>query len=202
MANQNYRQIFGRLAANKKRILKISPTLQEKSGIYLFYRADDSNNKNNCVYIGQSTSSVLARCANHLDGWRTKNPTHIDLSLKSHGLYSPTNQYGWKVCVLQYCEPSRCDSLEKLYINYYLNKENIIVYNITGGGQGKGKEDIAERNETNLKRYRSGSAYGYAKAIKEIKIFFDKYLDYTIKGKPTKIKERKLQEFKELISRE
>jgi hypothetical protein len=43
---------------------------------------------------------------------------------------------------------------------------------------------------------------GRKNAVREVKVFFDKYLDFSIKDKPTKIKERKYNEFKEWLNDE
>ena len=80
----------------------------------------------------------------------------------------------------------------------YLN-DNWKVYNVTGGGQYDKKADIGERQQTKLKSYKNGKNLGYEKAREEVKIYFDKYLDYNIKGKSNKIKERKLLEFKDWL---
>ena len=52
------------------------------------------------------------------------------------------------------------------------------------------------------KGYYQGVAFGKNRAVQEIKTYFDKYLDFVIKGKPNKIKERKLKEFEELLKGE
>jgi hypothetical protein len=40
---------------------------------------------------------------------------------------------------------------------------------------------------------------GRKNAVREVKVFFDKYLDYSVKGVSNKIKERKYNEFKEWL---
>ena len=75
----------------------------------------------------------------------------------------------------------------------------MVLYNVTGGGQFNKRADIGERVQPNLKRYKSGKQYGYEKAREQVKTYFDKYLDYSIKDKPTKIKEKKFAEFKQFL---
>ena len=70
------------------------------------------------------------------------------------------------------------------------------MYNIESGGT-VGKEIIGDRKPS--KGYYDGLAQARKKTKEEIRVFFDKYLDYSIKGKPNKIKERKLQEFTDYL---
>lgn len=188
----NYAQVFAIQSNNEKAILKICPTMPRKSGIYLFYRVNEKGE--NCAYVGQA-KDCLHRCGQHLSG----RETHIDKSLFKHKLYSKNNPQGWKVCVIELCPIAELDTKEQKYIDHYKNREDVVVYNVTGGGQFDRKSDIGERVQPNLKRYKSGKQYGYEKAREQVKTYFDKYLDYTIKGKPTKIKERKFAEFGEFL---
>ena len=190
----NYRQIYAKKREYENRVKSLCPDISNKSGIYLFYRTNE--NFENCVYIGQA-KDLLNRTASHLEGYKKKNPSHIDKSLFKHKFY-PNNNFGWRLKVLCTCPVVLLDSLEQDYIQYYLNN-GYKVYNVTGGGQIDKAKDIGERQQTKLKSYKNGKGLGYEKARKEVKTYFDKYLDYTIKGKPTKIKERKLKEFKEFL---
>ena len=75
------------------------------------------------------------------------------------------------------------------------------------GGQGQGKVGINDDQTT--KGYRQGVAFGYQKAIKEIKEYFDKYLQFNIKRENKAYKKngydfkeiyiKKFNEFKELL---
>ena len=163
------------------------------SGIYLFYRTNENNEP--CVYIGQSIN-LLQRCAGHLSGRKT----HIDKSLLKHKLYSAENPTGWKVMVLKTCNPQLLDQEEQKWIEYYKNREEVVSYNVAGGGQIDKAGDVGERFEVKLKNYKTGKNKGYEKAREQVKVYFDKYLDYSIKGKPTKIKERKMQEFADFLA--
>lgn len=192
----NYRQVFAIQSENEKRILKLCPNMPHKAGIYLFYRVNAEGE--NCAYIGQA-KDLLHRTAEHLVGYKNKKPTHIDKSLYAHKLYNETNPEGWKVMVLVLCPIDELDMREQTYIDHYKNCKDVKLYNVTGGGQLDKKGDVGERLQIKLKTYKNGKGKGYEKARSEVKVFFDKYLDYTIKGKPTKIKERKFQEFADFL---
>lgn len=187
----NYRQRFAILNDKKKLIKQICPEISEDSGIYCFYRQNEQGQ--DCCYIGQA-KNILERTSQHLMGRKQ----HIDKSLYVHKLYNENNPYGWKLKILCRCVVNSLDFYEQHYIAVYMNSF-YKVYNVTGGGQIDKAKDIGERQQTKLKSYKNGKGLGYEKARKEVKTYFDKYLDYTIKGKPTKIKERKLKEFKEFL---
>ncbi len=188
----NYRQRFAILNEKKKLIKQICPEISEDSGIYCFYRQNEQGQ--DCCYIGQA-KNLLERTSQHLMGRKQ----HIDKSLYVHKLYNENNPFGWKLTILRKCSISALDCLEQSYIEFYKDFDNVVLYNVTGGGQFDKAKDIGERQQTKLKSYKNGKGLGYEKARKEVKTYFDKYLDYTIKGKPTKIKERKLKEFKEFL---
>ena len=178
---------------NKNKIIQnlCDNDISAESGIYAFYRTNENGEK--CIYIGQA-KNLLQRTAQHLMG----RQQHIDKSLYVHKLYSKDNPNGWKLRVLIKCAESDLDHFEQFYINFNKNL-GLKMYNITGGGQFDKKSDITERQQTKLKSYKNGKGLGYDKARQEVKVFFDKYLDYSIKGKSNKTKERKLKEFKEWL---
>lgn len=189
------KQRFAILNEKKKIIKSICPEINNECGIYLFYRKNDKGE--NCVYIGQA-KKLLERTASHLLGYKKKNPSHVDKSLYKHKIYSKDNPFGWRLKILCYCNVDKLDLLEKQWIEFY-TKTFCKVYNVTGGGQFDKAEDVGERYEVKLKTYRNGKNIAYNKAKEYVKTMFDKYLDYTIKGKTNKIKERKLKEFKEFL---
>lgn len=152
---------------NVKRILQICPRMQDRSGIYFFYRADEDGEVI-ARYIGKSETSILKRCASHLQGVNQ----HLDLSIKAHGLYSEDNPTGWRVMALEYCEPSMCNERERKHIQY-CKKLFIDLYNVESGG-AKGKTDINERKP--LKGYRKGVDCGMYKLSKELQTTL-KYLN-------------------------
>jgi hypothetical protein len=186
------KQRFAILNDKKKLIKALYPQITNESGIYCFYRTDEDGQ--DCCYIGQA-KNLLNRTAQHLMGRKQ----HIDKSLYVHKLYAEDNKTGWKLTVLQKCGLDELDYLEQHYIRFYSDMDNVKVYNVTGGGQYDKKSDIGERQQTKLKSYKNGKNLGYDKARDYVKVMFDKYLDYIIKGKTNKTKERKLSEFKEWL---
>ena len=191
----NYQKIFAIQSSNEKLILKQYPGMPHKSGIYLFYRVNEKGEY--CAYVGQA-KDLLHRTAEHLSVQVKK--THIDKSLYVHKLYSEKNQNGWKVRVLTLCPLDELDIREQKYIEHYSCRSDVKLYNVTGGGQIDKAGDVGERFEVKLKNYKTGKNKGYEKAREQVKVYFDKYLDYSIKGKPNKIKERKMQEFAEFLA--
>ena len=107
-------------ANNKHRFLKVNPTLDDKSGIYILTREEDGIKY---AYIGQA-KHILSRLAQHLVNYQ-----HIDLSLKKHGLYSDDNPCGWKVNAIHFKE-SELDEKEQYYINtaHLLIRHNISIW--------------------------------------------------------------------------
>lgn len=186
------RQRLAILGDCKKIIKRICPEITTKSGIYLFYRINEENEQ--CFYVGQA-KNLLNRTAQHLMGRKQ----HLDKSIYVHKLYNAENPHGWKLKVLKICQPYEMDELEQKYIQYFLSKSQK-CYNVAGGGQLDKAQDVGQRFEVKLKNYRSGKLYGYNKALEQVKVFFDKYLDFVIKGKPNKIKEKKFAEFTELLN--
>ena len=186
------KQRFAILRDNERLIKKICPDACRASGIYLFYRMNEENEQ--CFYVGQA-KDLLQRTASHIMGRKQ----HLDKSIYVHKFYSPENPTGWKLKILKTCHPSELDLLEQQYIQYFLGK-GFKSYNVAGGGQIDKAGDVGERFEVKLKNYKTGKNKGYEKAREQVKVYFDKYLDYSIKGKPTKIKERKMQEFADFLA--
>lgn len=185
------KQRFAILNDKKKIIKSICPNITTESGIYLFYRKNEFNET--CFYVGQA-KDLLTRTAQHLMGRKQ----HIDKSLYVHKLYSEGMPYGWKLKVIYHCAIRDLDFYEQHFIQYYL-KQGYKTYNVTGGGQLDKKQDIGERQQTKLKSYKNGKNLGYEQAREEVREYFDKYLDFNIKGKSGKVKERKFEEFKKWL---
>ena len=165
------------------------------SGIYIFYRTNENGEM--CFYVGQA-KNLLQRTAEHLMGKKQ----HIDKSIYVHKLYSEDNPTGWKLRVLINCREEDLDHFEKFYIDFN-KQQGFKCYNVSSGGQGSERDkDVGERVHTKLKSYKNGKDKGYNKAISEVRTLFAKYLDVSIKGKESKIKLKKLDEFKKLISEE
>lgn len=184
----NYRQVFARKKQAETTLKKYCPTIENKSGIYIFYRYTyDGKWK---MYIGQSVA-LIDRLVSHINGY-----SHIDISLRKWGWYNKnTNPYGWSIHYY-YCPKNELDNMERAEIKKWLDK-GVPLYNITSGGQNEGKTDINERKSS--KGYFDGVKYGQLKIKKQVQTYFDKYLDYSIKPKPNKIKEKKYAEFTEFL---
>lgn len=181
-------------ARNKERILELCPNMQDRSGIYMFYRCDENENVF-ARYIGKSETSVLERCVSHLRPFAS-TPTHIDASLKKHGLYSASNPTGWQVCVLQYCYPHECDVKERGWIDFAI-KLGIDLHNVENGGT-TGKTDINERKPA--RGYRDGVKQDEKNVIKKITHLFDLHLKAVYKAdKPSKNAIKALDTFKSLL---
>jgi len=202
MACNNYYRAKLILENNKKRWLKVNPLLTEDIGIYILKRIDEQGFK--YAYIGQTKAKggILTRLAQHLYEYP---PQHIDLSLKKHKLYDQVkNPYGWQVFQLP-CEKEDIDEMERIYIKKYADA-GYQLRNKTSGGQNEGKSGVNDNRAS--KGYHDGVAYGYDKCLKDIKVFFDKYLIYEIKppvlnkdGTPVVIKQKKLEEFRALLEK-
>ena len=184
----NYKQRFAMLNKYKQKWLELNPELTNNSGIYILER--EENGFKYC-YIGQAVR-VLERLCSHMLGYQ-----HIDISLKKRGFYSKNNLQGWKVSFIEVPQKD-LDYQEQCFIKYYAMQGYQLRYNKTGGGQYDKKG--FEQEQTN--GYYKGLKKGRENQLKEIKVYFDKYIDFVIKGKPNKIKERKLKEFEELLKGE
>nr|DAG28516.1 MAG TPA: intron-associated endonuclease 1 [Caudoviricetes sp.] len=191
----NYRQIYAVKAQNEKRIQKLCPEAESKSGIYCFYRIDENGFKH--AYVGQNAKeNLLGRLAEHLSGYKQ----HIDLSIRKYGLYDETkNPYGYKVKVLCYCDADECDEKERLYIKQF-HKNGWQLKNVELGGKS-GKTDLNERNAS--RGYHDGLRQGENNARKFIKHLFDLHLDYVPKKQPpSKNAEKAMQKFKDFLESE
>lgn len=186
MLSRDYRRLLAIQNELKRKWLDVNPNLNNKSGIYILTRVESGIKY---AYVGQA-KWVLTRLAAHLQGYEQ----HIDKSLRKHGLYSKENPAGWNVNFFN-CDECLLDEMEQRYIQIYADGYQLL--NKTIGGQSKGKKGMD--CDTERKGYRKGVENGRQKALKEIGVLFEKYLDAVIKGKANKIKERKLQEFKSLI---
>lgn len=196
MSCNNYYRAKLKLESSKNRWLKVNPDLPNRSGIYILTRVDEQGFK--YAYIGQA-KHILERLAQHLMQYQ-----HIDLSLKKHKLFNEIkNPYGWQVDYFE-CLEEELNKYEQEYILHYANL-GYQLRNKTSGSQGQGKVGIDDNKAS--KGYYDGIAQGKKNAYGEIKEFFDKYLDYSIKpnlvkknGEFTEIAKRKFNEFKELLN--
>lgn len=178
---------------NKKRLLKLNPKLNDKSGIYFLLREDENGFK--FAYVGQA-KSVLQRLTSHLVGYEQ----HIDLSLRKHKLYSEDNPYGWRVEFLNFPE-SQLDEKEKYYIKLYADK-GYQLRNVSLGGQGENRASgsIGERKAP--KGYLQGVQQGRKNLARELSHIIEKHLVVTIREdkQGNKVSQKQLDKFMELIN--
>ena len=189
MSNQNYRKAMAIESKNKKRILEINPHVDDGSGIYFLTRMDEDGIR--YAYIGQA-KHMLTRLAQHLSGYQ-----HIDLSMKSHGLYSAENIYGWKIGFLHY-PVDKLDKWEQYWIKCYADK-GYQLRNKTAGGQGDGKKQIAEYRPG--KGYRDGLAQGRINLARELSNIADKHLVISLKPEKqnNSVSQKQYQKFMEFL---
>ena len=164
----NMRQIKAIENQNKKRLLKVNPKLNERSGIYFLPRTDENGFR--FAYIGQAVK-ILTRLASHMTGYEQ----HIDLSLRKHKLYDEQNNpHGWRVEFLNFPE-SELDEREKYYIKLYADK-GYQLRNVSLGGQGENRASgsIGERKAP--KGYMQGIQQGKKVLAKELSNIAEKYL--------------------------
>lgn len=191
MGYQNFRQAKAIEYKNKKRLLEVNPTLDDKSGIYFLTREDESEIK--FGYVGQA-KHILTRLAQHLVGYQ-----HIDLSLKKHGLYNEKdNPYGWKIN-FRHFSLQELDEMEQFYIKQYA-LAGYQLRNKTSGSQGVGKKQIDEYRPQ--KGYRDGLDQGRKNLAKELSHIIDKHLVVTIRAdkKNNKVSQRAFEKFNELLN--
>ena len=189
MSYNNMAKVKAIEAVNKKKLLDVNNSLDEKSGIYFLIRVDENDIK--YAYIGQA-KHILTRLAQHLVGYQ-----HIDLSLKKHGFKSLENPYGWKIDFLAFPE-LKLDEMEDYYIKAYAQK-GYQLRNKKLGGQCGGNDKIDEYRPA--KGYRDGINQGYKNASKEISTLFEKHLNFSTKSdKPNKIQEKAVEKFKDFLN--
>jgi len=197
MSCNNYWKAKIILEKNKHRWLKLNPDLPNCAGIYILTRVDETGMK--FAYIGQA-KHILDRLAQHLTQYQ-----HIDLSLKKHGLYSQSKPYGWQVDYF-ICLENELDGYEREYVVKYANL-GYQLRNKTAGGQDKGKIGIDEQKAS--KGYHDGLKQGYTNCLKDVRVYFDKYLSFSIKdnnsrkknGEYKKIFLKKFDEFEALLKK-
>lgn len=174
---------------NRKRLLEVNGSLDDGSGIYFLTRTDENGIK--YAYIGQA-KHILSRLAQHLVGYQ-----HIDLSLKSHGLYSVENIYGWKIGFLHF-PLDKLDEKEQYYIKQYA-MNGYQLRNKTGGGQGKGKEKIDEYRPA--KGYYDGLKQGRKNLARELSGIIEKHLVISLKSEKqgNKVSQKQYEKFMDLL---
>lgn len=174
---------------NRERILTVNPHMDEKSGIYFLTRTDEDGFR--YAYIGQAVN-LLSRLSGHLKGYQ-----HIDLSIKSHGLYSTDNIYGWKIGFLHY-PVDKLDKWEQYWIKCYADK-GYQLRNKTSGSQGEGKKQIADYKPP--KGYRDGIQQGRINLARELANIADKHLFISLKPEKqnNSVSQKQFAKFMELL---
>lgn len=193
MSYQNISRTKAIEKANRQRLLKINPKLDDESGIYFLTRVDEDNIR--YFYIGQALH-IMQRMCGHLVGYQ-----HIDLSIKKRGFYSEDNPYGWQINFLHY-QKSELDKWEQYWILEYTKKGYQCRYNKTAGGQGEGKEKINDYRPS--KGYHDGLKQGYKNAMKYIKNILDKHIEIRLKPEKqnNKVSIRQYEKFMEELKGE
>lgn len=192
MSYQNIARAKAIEQENRKRLLKINPKLNDKSGIYFLLREDENGFK--FAYVGQA-KSVLQRLASHLVGYEQ----HIDLSLRKHKLYSEDNPYGWRVEFLNFPE-SQLDEKEKYYIKLYADN-GYQLRNVSIGGQGGNRDSgsIGERKAP--KGYLQGIQQGKKVLARELSSIAEKHLIIRLKPEKehNKVSQKQYEKFMGLL---
>lgn len=177
---------------NRKRLLKLNPKLNDRSGIYFLLREDENGFK--FAYVGQA-KSVLQRLASHLVGYEQ----HIDLSLRKHKLYSEDNPYGWRVEFINFPE-SQLDEKEKYYIKLYADN-GYQLRNVSIGGQGGNRDSgsIGERKAP--KGYLQGIQQGRKNLARELSNIAEKHLKIEIRADKAnnKVSQKQYEKFMDLL---
>ena len=192
MSYQNIARAKAIEQENKKRLLKINPKLNDKSGIYFLLREDENGFK--FAYVGQA-KSVLQRLTSHLVGYEQ----HIDLSLRKHKLYSEDNPYGWRVEFLNFPE-SQLDEKEKYYIKLYADN-GYQLRNVSIGGQG-GNRDSGSVGEKKAPRgYLQGIQQGRKNLARELSNIAEKHLKIELREDKAnnKVSQKQYEKFMDLL---
>ena len=190
MDYKKFRQAKAIEAKNKQKWLALNPKLNDESGIYILTRKDENGFR--YAYVGQS-KRILTRLSQHLSGYQ-----HIDISLKSHGLHSEDNPYGWGVCI-QHCPVDRLNEEEQRWIMYCADK-GYQLRNKTSGSQGEGKAKIDDYRQA--KGYYDGIKQGKKSLAKELSHIAEKHLEIRLKPEKqgNKVSEKQYEKFMALIS--
>lgn len=191
--NNNYKNFVKAKAIeaeNKKRLLKINPRLDNKSGIYFLTRIDENGIQ--YFYIGQAVH-IIQRMCSHLTGYQ-----HIDLSIKKRGFFSIDNPYGWMINFIHY-PVDKLDEMEQFWILEYTKRGYQCRYNKTSGSQGEGKEKINEFKPA--KGYRDGIQQGKKTLARELSHIIDTHLQVSLKPEKqnNKVSIRAFEKFHNLI---
>lgn len=173
---------------NRQRFLTINPELNDEPGIYFLVREENGYRYG---YVGKASVSVLGRLAQHLSGWQ-----HIDLSLKSHGLYSEDNPTGWRVGFKNFPKEV-LDEKEQFYIKKYANAGYQMRNKNAGGTDGSSKIN----DYRPAKGYRQGIQAGKKQLARDLKGIIEKHLVVNLKPekKNNKVSQKQEEKFWEML---
>ena len=189
LSKKDYKKIYAIKNERESKIKNICPNIPNTSGIYAFYRVDENGIKR--AYVGQAIH-LIERCAAHLGEY-----DHIALSLKKHKFYSEENPHGWKLSFIT-CPKDELDQREIASIKGFAD-DGFQMYNITSGGQGKGKTALGEYKSP--KGYRDGLKQGYKNASREVANLFEKHLEYKPKSfPPNKNQQKAIEKFEQFLN--
>ena len=194
MSYQNIARAKAIEQENKKRLLKLNPKLNDKSGIYFLLREDENGFK--YAYIGQSVG-IITRLASHMSGYEQ----HIDKSLKAHKLYDEEkNPYGWRVEFLNFPE-SQLDEKEKYYIKLYADK-GYQLRNVSLGGQGENRASGSIGDRKAPKGYMQGIQQGRKNLARQLSSIAEKHLRIELREDKVnnKVSQKQYEKFMSLIS--
>lgn len=178
---------------NKKRLLKLNPKLNDKSGIYFLLREDENGFR--YAYIGQAVH-ILSRLASHLVGYEQ----HIDLSLRKHKLYDKEkNPCGWRVEFLNFPE-NQLDEKEKYYIKLYADK-GYQLRNVSLGGQGENRASGSIGEGKAPKGYMQGVQQGKKALARELSSIAEKHLKIELRADKVnnKVSQKQYEKFMDLL---
>lgn len=186
----NYKQIYAMKAERENRIKSICPSIPMASGIYVFYRTDEAGIRR--AYCGQAVN-LLERCSSHLAEY-----DHIALSLKKHGFYREDKPYGWELTFWT-VPKEKLDEEEIACIKAYAD-QGFQMYNVTAGGQSKGK--VVSDQYKQPKTYREGIQAGKKALAKELSGIIEKHLTVDLKPEKqkNKVSIKAFEKFKALLS--
>ena len=193
MSYQNIARAKAIEQENKKRLLKLNPKLNDKSGIYFLLREDENGFK--YAYVGQALH-ILSRLASHLVGYEQ----HIDLSLRKHKLYNKEkNPYGWRVEFLNFPE-SQLDEKEKYYIKLYADK-GYQLRNVSLGGQGENRASGSIGKRKAPKGYMQGIQQGKKVLARELSSIAEKLLKIELREDKVnnKVSQKQFEKFNQLL---
>lgn len=189
MGKPNYKQIYAMKAERENRIKKICSDIPYSSGIYVFWRIDESGIRR--AYCGQAVK-LCERCASHLAEY-----DHIALSLKKHGFHNKENPHGWKLW-FETCGTNELDEKEVERIKQ-LADAGFQMYNVTAGSQSKGK--LVTGQYKSPKTYREGIQVGKKSLAKQLSEIIQKHLIVTVRPdkQGNKVSEKQLEKFNQLL---